>query len=71
MAGVERWSDPVDGPAEPDAVDAVDGADGVDGGVEEALHLLEGLEDRPVAEHVEVLDAVHGALRDRLADVGR
>ena len=35
--------------------------------VEQALALLEGIEGRPVAEHVEVFDAVHGALQDALA----
>ena len=32
-----------------------------------ALALLDGLEERPVAEHVEVFDAVHRSLQDALA----
>ena len=35
--------------------------------VEAALAQLDGLEDRPVAEHVEVFDAVHRSLQDALA----
>ena len=35
--------------------------------VDEALALLEGLEERPVSEHVEVFDGVHRALQDALA----
>ncbi|HTL24771.1 MAG TPA: hypothetical protein VL281_12145 [Mycobacteriales bacterium] len=35
--------------------------------VAEALALLDGLEERPVAEHVEVFDAVHRSLQDALA----
>ena len=34
----------------------------------EAVHaLLDGLEERPVSEHVEVFDAVHRSLQDALA----
>ena len=36
-------------------------------GLAEALHRLDGLDDRPVDEHVEVFDAVHRALQDALA----
>jgi hypothetical protein len=39
------------------------------GQVEEALALLDGLEDQPVAEHVEVYDRVHRALQDALASL--
>ncbi len=39
----------------------------VDTRVETALGLLEGLEHTPVAEHVEVFDAVHRSLQDALA----
>ena len=35
--------------------------------VDEALGLLEGLDDRPVTEHVEVFDTVHRTLQDALA----
>ena len=35
--------------------------------VDEALGLLEGLDDRPVTEHVEVFDTVHRTLQDTLA----
>ena len=39
----------------------------VDIRVDTALGLLEGLESAPVAEHVEVFDAVHRSLQDALA----
>ena len=35
--------------------------------VEDAVALLEQLDERPVAEHVEVFDAVHRSLQDALA----
>jgi hypothetical protein len=35
--------------------------------VDTALARLDGLEDRPVGEHVEVFDAVHRSLQDALA----
>ena len=35
--------------------------------VDEALALLDELDEQPVAEHVEVFDAVHRALQDALA----
>ena len=35
--------------------------------VEAALTLLDGLQGAPVAEHVEVFDAVHRSLQDALA----
>jgi len=44
--------------------DALTGDDAVD----EALRELDGLAERPVREHVAVLEAVHGALSDRLAE---
>lgn len=34
--------------------------------VEAALAVLDTLDDRPVAEHVEAFDAVHRALQDAL-----
>lgn len=37
-----------------------------DAAVDAALTALDGLEDRPVREHVAVFDAVQGALADRL-----
>ena len=37
--------------------------------VAEALQRLDGLQDRPVAEHVEVFDGVHRALQDALASL--
>jgi len=35
--------------------------------IDSALALLDGLEDTPVSEHVEVFDTVHRALQDALA----
>jgi hypothetical protein len=35
--------------------------------VDQALALLDGLEDQPVAEHVEAFDRLHRALQDALA----
>ncbi|MCW2600627.1 MAG: hypothetical protein JWM02_2456 [Frankiales bacterium] len=35
--------------------------------VDAALARLDGLDDRPVGEHVEVFDAVHRSLQDALA----
>jgi hypothetical protein len=35
--------------------------------VEHALALLDDVDDKPVAEHVEVFDGVHRALQDALA----
>ena len=35
--------------------------------VEEALAVLDGLDERPLGEHVEAFDAVHRALQDALA----
>jgi hypothetical protein len=32
-----------------------------------ALELLDGLDDKPVAEHVDVFDQVHRSLQDALA----
>lgn len=53
-------SDAVDGDATGDATG--------DAAVDEALRTLRGLEARPVHEHVTVIDGVHRALQDRLAD---
>lgn len=39
-----------------------------DDAVDAALTALEGLDERPVREHVRVFEAVHGALADRLAE---
>ncbi|GIG28774.1 hypothetical protein [Cellulomonas marina] len=46
-------------------------ADEYDVAVEEALRTLDGLVDRPLAEHPGAYEAVHAALQDRLADPGR
>ena len=35
--------------------------------VDRALALLDGLDETPVAEHVDVFDAVHRSLQDALA----
>ena len=35
--------------------------------VSEALRALDGLQERPVHEHVEVFDGLHRALQDALA----
>jgi hypothetical protein len=35
--------------------------------LDEALAALDGLEERPLTEHVEVFDGVHRALQDALA----
>ena len=37
--------------------------------VEQALAALDGLEELPVAEHVDVFDGVHRALQDALASL--
>ena len=37
--------------------------------VEAAIALLDQLDERPVADHVEVFDAVHRALQDALAEL--
>lgn len=39
-----------------------------DDAVDQALSVVDDLGARPLREHVEVLDAVHRALQDRLAD---
>jgi hypothetical protein len=39
-----------------------------DDAVDEALSTLTDLAELPLREHVAVLEAVHGALQDRLAD---
>ncbi len=57
-------------PPTPRSVAPVSGrAEGAgDAAVDEALRALDGLAQRPLAEHVRVFDAVHGALQDRLAE---
>ena len=37
--------------------------------VDEAIAYLDALDDLPVAEHVEVFDAVHRSLQDALASL--
>lgn len=39
-----------------------------DTAVDEALTRLDGVEDLPLREQLAVLEAVHGALQDRLTD---
>ena len=39
-----------------------------DHAVDAALTTLQGLDERPVREHVRVFEQVHGALADRLAE---
>jgi hypothetical protein len=39
-----------------------------DASVDEAIRTLQGLEGRPLREHVVVFDGVHRALSDRLAE---
>lgn len=39
-----------------------------DQAVDAALTVLDGLDGRPVREHVAVFDAIHSALADRLAE---
>ncbi|WP_146840933.1 hypothetical protein [Cellulomonas composti] len=69
--GVPSDDVPVDDvPVDEVSVDevSIDDVPVVDEAVREALRLLDGLPERPLAEHVAVLDAVHGALQDRLAE---
>ena len=56
---------------EPPAAPAATGGSGPtgDAAVDDALTQLSGLDSLPVREHVAVLDTVHAALQDRLADV--
>jgi hypothetical protein len=73
-----RSTDRRDGSVSEDVVRAGDGAEvppatGTsastgDDAVDQALSVVDDLEARPLREHVEVLDAVHRALQDRLAD---
>lgn len=39
--------------------------------IEEAMAGLEGVEERPIAEHVERFEAVHVALTDALSDIDK
>lgn len=54
---------PVEGVAEP----LGEGPTG-DQVVDEALEVLDGIEDRPLKEHVRAFESIHGALQDRLAE---
>ena len=68
-----RDPDLVDAPASGDLTDGTAGeidefARTGDDAVDAALAQLEGLDDRPVRDHVAVFEAVHGALADRLAE---
>lgn len=45
----------------------LDTATGAPSPVDAAIARLDGLEDLPVSEHVEVYDAVHRSLQDALA----
>lgn len=58
-------------PSEPHASPTATGGSGPtgDAAVDDALTQLSGLDTLPVREHVAVLDTVHAALQDRLADV--
>lgn len=44
------------------------GPDTGDAAVDAAIRTLQGLDGRPLREHVAVLDGVHRALSDRLAE---
>ncbi len=44
-------------------------ADGAGQAVADVLRWLEGLQQRPLPEHVEVFDGVHRALQDALASL--
>lgn len=39
--------------------------------IDEALHRLEGLDELDIASHPEEFDAIHGVLRESLANAGR
>lgn len=39
--------------------------------IESAMAGLDGVEDRPISEHVERFDAVHVALTEALADIDK
>lgn len=58
------------GAAQPSIDDELDAAAGPtnDQVVDEALELLDSLEERPLREHVAAFESVHGALQDRLAE---
>lgn len=57
-----------DGAAQPTALESTALESTGDAAVDEALSRLVDLTDQPLRSHVAVLDAVHGALQDRLAD---
>lgn len=61
----EQHPEPTDGPTD-EATDGPTGSPAVDA----VLASLEGLDERPVAEHVAVFEAAHEALRGALADAG-
>ncbi len=42
----------------------------IESSVRTAMAALEGIEDRPLAEHVEAFERVHAALGEALADPG-
>lgn len=70
----EAWTDDstpavdeAQGPVEPTDPDAAPTGHAV---VDEVLTALDGLEDRPVAEHVAVFESGHDRLREALADAG-
>jgi hypothetical protein len=46
-------------------------ATGADPRIAAAVARLDGLEDQPPAEHVEVYEEVHGVLQESLADAAR
>ena len=61
----------MDHAADPHAYDAVERLDGGPTGdqvVDEALEILDGLQERPLKDHVPAFESVHGALQDRLAE---
>lgn len=57
----EQTHEPTGGPT-------VDAATTGDPTVDAALTVLDGLDERPVREHVAVFDGLHGALADRLVE---
>ncbi|WP_019137384.1 hypothetical protein [Cellulomonas massiliensis] len=62
---VLRAGDGADVPGDPGSSSSASTGDDA---VDQALSVVDDLEARPLREHVEVLDAVHRALQDRLAD---
>jgi hypothetical protein len=68
VPGAPLASRRADASSGPTGTGPVDVATTGDAAVDEALSVLEGLEERPLREHLDVLDSVHRALQDRLAD---